>query len=72
MIDADLASRAAALLSTAAAELVEGEHLAMVTDPQKGRAVVTQAERLIVLGGDVEALGRALAVIARRAEGGGE
>ena len=70
MIDPKLALRAAALLATAAAELFEDEHLAMVTAP--GADFAAHAERLLSLGTDVAVLGQALHVIVRRTapEGG--
>lgn len=65
MIDAELAKRAASLLSTAAAANFEGEHLKLVVGRRLDLAA--EATRLLALGGDVKALGRALAVIVRRA-----
>ena len=70
MIDAELARLAASLLSTAAAEMVEDEHLELTSEPQSAAAVASRAEQLTRLGGDVALLGRALGVIVRRAEAG--
>ena len=64
MIDAELGRRAASLLCTAAAELFEDEHLALVSGARTD--LVAEADHLLSLGGDVAALGQALAVIVRR------
>ncbi len=66
MIDPELAQRATRLLSTVVGELVEDEHVALLTVPVRG-AEAAQAERLAALGRDVTALALALEVILRRA-----
>ncbi len=71
MIDPELAHRATRLLSTVVGELVEDEHVALVTVPTPG-AEPARAERLAALGRDVTALALALEVILRRSASPGE
>ena len=71
MIDVELARLAASLLSTAAAELVEDEHLNLTSEPRTPAEVANRADQLARLGGDVAILGQALGVILRRSDFGG-
>ena len=65
MIDPELAHRATRLLSNVVGELVEDEHVALVTVPARGTEPA-RLERLAALGRDVTALALALEVILRR------
>ncbi len=66
MIDEELARSAVGLLGTAAAFLMEDAHLELVTTPTDIDAARVVAATLQRIGGDLNALGAAAAVLARR------
>jgi hypothetical protein len=66
MIDEELARDAIGLLGTAAAMLMEDAHLELLTTPTDIDAARVLAATLQRLGGDVDALGAAAAVLAQR------
>jgi len=66
MIEEELAREAIGLLGTAAAMLLEDAHLELVTTPAHIDAAEALAATLQRLGADLESLGAAAAVLARK------
>ncbi len=66
MIEEELAREAIGLLGTASAMLIEDAHLELVTAPANIDAAVALAATLQRLGADLESLGAAAAVLARK------
>ena len=68
MIDEELAREAIGLLGTAAAMLIENAHLELLTTPTDIDAARDNAATLQRIGTDLNALGAAASVLARRTE----
>jgi len=68
MIDEKLARETIGLLGTAAAMLIEDAHLELLTTPTDMDAACAVAASLQRIGTDLNALGAAASVLARRTE----
>jgi hypothetical protein len=68
MFDEELAREAIGLLGTAAAMLIEDAHLELLTTPTDMDAACAVAASLQRIGTDLNALGAAASVLARRTE----
>lgn len=68
MVDEELARSAIGQMGTAAAMLMEDAHLELVTTPSDIDAARAVAATLQRVGADVDALGAAAAVLARRSK----
>lgn len=66
MINEELAQEAIGLLGTCAAMLIEDAHLQLATTPSDIEAATVLASTLQRLGAELQALGAAAAVLARR------